>query len=119
MTTKRELQDRSKTLHREAFRASQLGQEGEARSKAWRAALSVIEAAVLSEQWPPEPEQTPAETVLQLSQRFKDRRIFTLFASTEVLDPDTFIEALDPEDLQERVAFTGEFIQRMNHHLSG
>ena len=119
MTTIRELQDRSKTLHREAIRASQTGQQAEARSKAWQAALSVIEAAALSEQWQLDPEQTPAETVLQLSLRVKDRRIFTLFASAEALDPDTFIEALDSEDLYERVTFTGEFIQRMSHHLTG
>ena len=119
MTTIRELQDRSKTLHSEAIRASQTGQQAEARSKAWQAALSVIEAAVLSQQSCLDPEQTPAETVLQFSLRIKDRRIFTLFASAEALDPDTFIEALDSEDLHERVTFTGEFIQRMSHHLSG
>ena len=119
MTTIRELQDRSKTLHSEAIRASQTGQQAEARSKAWQAALSVIEAAALSQQSCLDPEQTPSETVLQFSLRIKDRRIFTLFASAEALDPDTFIEALDPEDLHERVTFTGEFIQRMSRHLSG
>ena len=119
MTTVRELQDRSKTLHGEAIRASQTGQQAEARSKAWQAALSVIEAAALSERWRLGPEQTPAETVLRFSLKAKDRRIFTLFASAEALDPDTFIEALDSEDLHERVTFTGEFIQRMSRHLSG
>ena len=119
MTTMRELQDRSKTLHGEAIRASQTGQQAEARSKAWQAALTVIEAATLSEQWRMGPDQTPAETVLQFSLKTKDRRIFTLFASAEALDPDTFIEALDSEDLHERVTFTGEFIQRMSRHLSG
>ena len=111
MTTIRELQDRSKTLHSEAVRASQTGQQADARSKAWQAALS--------EQWRLDPVQTPAETVLQFSLRTKDRRIFTLFASAEALDPDTFIEALDSQDLHERVTFTGEFIQRMSDHLSG
>jgi len=119
MTTIRELQDRSKTLHGEAIRASQSGQQAEARSKAWQAALSVIEAATLSERWGLGPEQTPAETVLRFSLKTKDRRIFTLFASAEALDPDTFIEAIDSEDLHERVTFTGEFIQRMSRHLSG
>ena len=119
MTTIRELQDRSKTLHGEAIRASQTGQQAEARSKAWQAALTVIEAAALSEQWRMGPEQTPAETVLQFSLKTKDRRLFTLFASAEALDPATFIEALDSEDLHERVTFTGEFIQRMSRHLSG
>ena len=118
MTTMQELQHRSKTLHQEAFRASKAGRQGEARSKAWQAALSVIKAAALSEQWQLDPEQTPTETVLQFSLRTDDRRIFSLFASAEALDPDTFIEALEFEDLQERVAFTGEFIQRMNRHLS-
>ena len=118
MTTIRELQDRSETLHHEALLASQSGRQDEARSKAWQAALSVIKAATLSERWQPDHEQTPAETVLQFSLQIKDRRIFTLFASAEALDPDTFMEALDAEDLQERVAFTGEFIQRMNCHLS-
>ncbi len=119
VTTIRELQDRSKTLHGEAIRASQTGQQAEARSKAWKAALSVIEAAALSERWRLGPEQTPAETVLRFSLKTKDRRIFTLFASAEALDPDTFVEALDSEDLHERVTFTGEFIQRMSRHLSG
>ena len=119
MTTIRELQDRSKTLHGEAVRASQTGQQAEARSKAWQAALTVIEAAALREQWQTGPEWTPTETALQFSLKTKDRRIFTLFASAEALDPDTFIEALYSEDLQERVIFTGEFIQRMNRHLSG
>ena len=118
MTTIRELQDRSKTLHGEAARASQTGQQAEARSKAWQAALAVIDAAALSEQWRLSPEQTPAETVLQFSLKTKDRRLFTLFASAEALDPDTCIEPLDSEDLQERIAFTGEFIQRMSRHLS-
>ncbi len=118
MTTIRKLKDRSKTLHSEAIRASQAGQQAEARSKAWQAALNVIEAAALSEQLQLDPEQTPAETVLQFSLRIKDRRIFTLFASAEALDPDTFIEPLDSEDLHERVSLTGEFIQRMGHHLS-
>ncbi len=119
MTTVRELQDRSKTLHGEDIRASQTGQQAEARSKAWQAALTVIEAAAISEPWRLGPVQTPAETVLQFSLKTKDRRIFTLFASAEVLDPDTFIEALDSQDLQQRVTFTGEFIQRMSRHLSG
>ena len=119
MTTIRELQDRSKVLHREAIWASQTGQQGEARSKAWQAALAVIEAAALREQWRTGPERTPAETALQFSLKTKDRRLFTLFASAEALDPDTFIEALDSEDLHERVTFTGEFIQRMSRHLSG
>ena len=119
MTTIRELQDRSKTLHSEAVRASQTGQQADARSKAWQATLSVIEAAALSKQWRLDPMQTPAETVLQFSLQTKDRRIFTLFASAEALDPDTFIEVLDSQDLHERVTFTGEFIQRMSHHLSG
>ncbi len=118
MTTIRELQDRSETLHHEALLASQSGRQDEARSKAWQAALSVIKAATLSERWQPDHEQPPAETVLQFSLHIKDRRIFTLFASAEALDPDTFIEALDAEDLRERVAFTGEFIRRMNCHLS-
>ena len=39
-------------------------------------------------------------------------------ASAEALGPDTFIEDLDAEDLQERVAFTGEFNLRINRHLS-
>ena len=104
---------------RRSYPGSQNGQQTEARSKAWRAALTVIEAAALSEQWRMGPEQTPAETVLQFSLKTKDRRIFTLFASAEALDPDTFIEALDSEDLHERVTFTGEFIQRMSRHLSG
>ena len=119
MTTTRELQDRSKTLHGEAIQASQKGQQAEARSKAWQAALTVIEAATLGEQRRLDPEQTLAETVLQFSLQVRDRRIFTLFASAEALDPDTFIEALDPEDLHERVTFTGEFIQRMGRHLGG
>ena len=119
MTKVRHLQHQSETLHQEASQASQTGRQAEARSKAWRAALCAIEAASLREQPQPDSEQTPAETVLQFSLRFKDRRIFTLFASTEGLDPDTFIEPLDPEDLKERVAFTGEFIQRMNCHLNG
>ena len=119
MEATRELQDRSKTLHGEAIQASQTGQQAEARSKAWQAALSVIEAAVLNEQWRLGPDQTPAETVLQFSLKTKDRRIFTLFASAEALDPDTFIEALDSEDLHERITFTGEFIRRMSRHLGG
>jgi hypothetical protein len=57
--------------------------------------------------------------VLQFSLKTKDRRVFTLFASAEALDPDTFIEALDSEDLHERVTFTGEFIHRISRHLSG
>ena len=117
MTTIRELQNRSKKLHGEAIRASQNGQQAEARSKAWQAVLTVIEAAARSEQWRTGPEWTPAETALQFSLKTKDRRIFTLFASAEALDPDTFIEALDSEDLHERVTFTGEFIQRMSRHL--
>ena len=36
----------------------------------------------------------------------------------QTLDPDTFIEDLDAEDLQERVAFTGEFSLRINRRLS-
>ena len=119
MTTMRELQDRSKALHGEAILAFQTGQQAEARSKAWQAVLTVIEAAALREQWGTGLERTPAETALQFSLKAKDRRIFTLFASAEALDPDTFIEALDSEDFHERVAFTGEFIQRMSHHLSG
>ena len=119
MTTIRELQDRSKTLHGEAIRASQTGQQAESRSKAWQAALTIIEAAALSEQGWLGPDQTRAETVLQFSLKTKDRRIFTLFASAEALDPDTFIEALDSEDLHERVTFTGEFIQRISRHLTG
>ena len=117
MTTIRDLQDRSKALHSEAIQASQTGQQAEARSKAWQAALTVIEAAALSKQWKTDPERTPADTALQFSLKTKDRRIFTLFASAEALDPDTFIEPLDPEDLHERVTFTGEFIQRMGRHL--
>ncbi len=119
MTTIRDLQNRSKTIHNEAVRASQTGQPAEARSKAWQAALTVIEAAALSEQWETDPQRTPAETALQFSLKIKDRRIFTLFASAEALDPDTFIEPLDSEDLHERIAFTGEFIQRMSRHLTG
>ena len=119
MTTIRELQDRSKTLHGEAIRASQTGKQAEARSKAWQATLTIIEAATLSEQWRIDPEQTPAETVLQFSLKTKDRWVFTLFASAEALEPDTFFETFDPEDLHERITFTGEFIQRMSHYLSG
>lgn len=118
MTEVKYLQHQSETLHQEASRASRTGRQDEARSKAWQAALCAIEAASLQEQLQPDPEQNPAETVLQFSRRFGDRRLFTLFASTEGLDPDIFIEPLDPEDLKERVAFTGEFIQRMNRHLS-
>ena len=117
MMTVQELKDQSKTLHSEALRASQAGQQIEARSKAWQAVLSTIEATALSDKRQLDPKQTLAETVLQFSRKVKDRRIFTLFASTEALDPDTFIEPLDAEDLYERVTFTGEFIQRINRHL--
>ena len=97
-------------MHQEDLRASQTAQQAESRAKAWQAALS--------KQWQPHPERTPAATVLQFSLRIKDCRISTLFASAENLGPDTFIEDLDAEDLQERVAFTGEFIQRINRRPS-
>lgn len=118
MTTIRELQDRAKALHGEAIRASHDGKHAKDRSKAWQAALTVIETAALCKQWPLGPEQTPAEMVLQFSLKTNDHRIFTLFASAEALDADTFTEDLDSEDLCERVVFTGEFIQRMSRHLN-
>ena len=118
MPTLRELKEHSNTLYSEALRASQTGHQPEARSKAWQAALSIIDAAALSQQWAPEPGQPPAEAVLQFSLHSKDRRLFTLFASAEALDPDTFIEPLDSQDLHERITFTGEFIQRMSRHLA-
>lgn len=119
MTSIRELQDRSKALHDEAIRTYQTGQQAEACSKAWQAALTVIEAVALREQWRTGLEQIPAEMVLQFSLKTEDRRIFTLFASAEALDPDTFMAALDYGDLRERISFTGEFIRRMSCHLSG
>lgn len=119
MPTLRELKKHSNTLYSEALRASQTGHQPEARSKAWQAALSIIDAAALSQQCQPDPGQPPAEAVLQFSLHANDRRLFTLFASAEALDPDTYIEPLDPQDLQERLTFTGEFIRRMSHYLTG
>ena len=118
MPTLRELKERSNALYSQALRASQNGHHPEARSKAWQAALSIIDAAALSQQWRPDPAQPPAEAVLQFSLHSNDRRLFTLFASAEALDPDTYIEPLDSQDLQERITFTGEFIQRMSGHLT-
>ena len=110
MTTMRKLPAGSREMHQEDLRASQTRQQAEARAKAWQAALS--------KQWQPHPERTPAATVLQCSLRIKGRRIFTIIAGAETLGPDTFIEDLDAEDFQERIAFTGEFSLRINRQLS-